>query len=105
MIIKLLLDLVYSIFNILTLPINIPDLPQEINSVIATIIEYVGTGLAILQNYTHLSYLRKCSVHLFFVSGLCSVFYPFLFPCSSLFSSSVPLFFSVLFAYFPTSCT
>lgn len=57
MIIKLLLDLVYSIFNVLTLPINIPDLPQEINSVIATIIEYVGTGLAILQNYTHLSYL------------------------------------------------
>lgn len=57
MIIKLLLDLVYSIFNVLTLPIDIPDLPQEINSVIATIIEYVGTGLAILQNYTHLSYL------------------------------------------------
>lgn len=57
MIIKLLLDLVYSIFNLLTLPINIPDLPSEINSVIATIIEYVGTGLAILQNYTHLSYL------------------------------------------------
>ena len=57
MIIKLLLDLVYAIFNVLTLPINIPDLPQEINSVIATIIEYVGTGLAILQNYTHLSYL------------------------------------------------
>ena len=57
MIIKLVLDLVYSIFNVLTLPINIPDLPQEINSVIATIIEYVGTGLAILQNYTHLSYL------------------------------------------------
>lgn len=57
MIIKLLLDLVYSIFNVLTLPINIPDLPPEINSVIATIIEYVGTGLAILQNYTHLSYL------------------------------------------------
>lgn len=57
MIIKLLLDLVYSIFNVLTLPINIPDLPTEINSVIATIIEYVGTGLAILQNYTHLSYL------------------------------------------------
>lgn len=57
MIIKLLLDLVYSIFNVLTFPINIPDLPQEINSVIATLIEYVGTGLAILQNYTHLSYL------------------------------------------------
>ena len=57
MIIKLLLDLVYSIFNVLTLPINIPDLPTDINTVIATIIEYVGTGLAIFKNYTHLSYL------------------------------------------------
>lgn len=57
MIIKLLLQLVYQIFNVLTLPINIPDLPTEINGVITTIIEYVGTGLAILENYTHLSYL------------------------------------------------
>lgn len=57
MIIKLLLQLVYQIFNVLTLPINIPDLPGEINNVITTIIQYVGTGLAILENYTHLSYL------------------------------------------------
>lgn len=57
MIIKLLLTLVYQIFNVLTLPINIPDLPTDLNNVITTIIEYVGTGLAILQNYTHLSYL------------------------------------------------
>lgn len=57
MIIKLLLELVYQIFNVLTLPINIPELPSEINDIIQTIIEYVGTGLAILQNYTHLSYL------------------------------------------------
>ena len=57
MIIKLLLTLVYQVFNVLTLPINIPDLPTDLNDVITTIIEYVGTGLAILQNYTHLSYL------------------------------------------------
>lgn len=57
MIIKLLLTLVYQIFNVLTLPIDIPDLPADLNGVITTIIEYVGTGLAILQNYTHLSYL------------------------------------------------
>ena len=57
MIIKLLLTLVYNIFNVLTLPIHIPDLPADLNNVITTIIEYVGTGLAILQNYTHLSYL------------------------------------------------
>lgn len=57
MIIKLLLQLVYQIFNVLTLPINIPDLPSEVNNVISTIIQYVGTGLGILENYTHLSYL------------------------------------------------
>ena len=57
MIIKLLLQLVYQIFNVLTLPINIPDLPADLNNVITTIIQYVGTGLAILENYTHLSLL------------------------------------------------
>lgn len=57
MIIKLLLDLIYTIFSVLTLPINIPPLPDEINGVVSTMIEYIGTGLGILANYTHLSYL------------------------------------------------
>lgn len=57
MIIKLLLDLIYTIFSVLTSPINIPDLPTEVNGYVSTLLEYIGTGLGILSNYTHLSYL------------------------------------------------
>lgn len=57
MIIKLLIDLIYTVFSVLTLPINIPDLPSEVSTYVSTIIEYIGTGLGILSNYTHLSYL------------------------------------------------
>lgn len=57
MIIKLLLDLIYTIFSVLTAPINIPDLPEQINGIVQSLIEYIGTGLGILSNYTHVSYL------------------------------------------------
>lgn len=57
MIIKLLLDVVYTVFSVLTLPIDIPDLPTEVNTYISTAIEYIGVGIGIISNYTHLSYL------------------------------------------------
>lgn len=57
MIIKLLVDLIFAVVSVLTLPINIPDLPTEISSVISTMTGYIGTGLGILSNYCHLSYL------------------------------------------------
>lgn len=57
MIIKLLLDLIYGVFYLLTAPINIPSLPSDVHSVLNTIIEYCGTGIAILSNYCHLGYL------------------------------------------------
>lgn len=57
MIIQLLLDLVYGIVNVLTLPINIPNLPSEVSNIFNTIVEYVGTGLGVISCYTHLSYL------------------------------------------------
>ena len=57
MIITLLIDLIYTVISVLTLPINIPDLPSEVSSYVSTAIEYIGTGLGILSNYTHLSYL------------------------------------------------
>lgn len=57
MIIKLLIDLIYTVVSVLTAPINIPDLPSDVNSFISTAIEYIGTGLGILSNYTNLSYL------------------------------------------------
>lgn len=57
MIIKGLLTVVYALINILTSPINIPNLPSEVNTYVSTLVEYVGTGLGILSNYTHLGYL------------------------------------------------
>lgn len=57
MIIKSLLDLIYTVFSILTLPINIPDLPPQVNQYISQALGYIGTGLGILSNFTHLSYL------------------------------------------------
>lgn len=57
MIITLLIDLIYTVISVLTLPINIPDLPSEVNTFVSTAIEYIGTGLGILSNYTNLSYL------------------------------------------------
>lgn len=57
MIIKLLIDLIYTVLSVLTMPINIPDLPSEVSSYVSTLIEYVGTGLGILSNYCHLNYL------------------------------------------------
>lgn len=57
MIIKALLDLIYTIFNVLTLPLDIPDLPPELNNIVSTMVEYIGFGLGILANYTHLDYL------------------------------------------------
>lgn len=57
MIIELLLDVVYALIYALTLPINIPGLPSEVHTYIDTLIQYIGTGIGILSNYCHLSYL------------------------------------------------
>ena len=57
MIIEALMQVVYKIFEILTLPIQIPALPEEINGVIDTVVGYLEMGLGILANYTDLGYL------------------------------------------------
>lgn len=57
MIIKGLLDLIYNIFGLLTFPINIPDMPPQVETYISMALEYINMGLGILSNYTHLSYL------------------------------------------------
>lgn len=57
MIITGLINLIYTVFSVLTTPINIPDLPSEVSTYVSTLIEYIGTGLGILSNYTNLSYL------------------------------------------------
>lgn len=57
MIIKLLIDLIYAVFSVLTAPINIPDLPTEVSSIVNSALEYIGLGIGLISNYTHLSYL------------------------------------------------
>lgn len=57
MIIETLLNLIYNVFSVLTLPINIPSLPEEIHSFIQTALEYISTGVSLLANYTHIEYL------------------------------------------------
>lgn len=51
------MQVVYKIFEILTLPISIPPLPDSIKEIISEVMEYMETGIALLANYTDLGYL------------------------------------------------
>lgn len=57
MIIQMLLDALYNIFNFLTQPISIPPMPEEALSYIDTFFSYLTMGAGILANYTPLTYL------------------------------------------------
>lgn len=57
MIIKLLLDLIYTVVNVLTVPINIPAFPSEVIGYLDTAFQYIGVGMGILAQYTHINYL------------------------------------------------
>lgn len=57
MIIELLLNALYNIFKVLTLPINIPQMPEQANQYIQQFFDYIEMGAGILANYTPLGYL------------------------------------------------
>ena len=57
MIIKALLELLYSVFSVLTLPISIPGIPDEIKTVLATALDYMTSGVGILSQFFDLNYL------------------------------------------------
>lgn len=57
MIIELLLDMLYGIFSLLTVPINIPDLPPEMQSYIDTMFTYIQAGAGIVANYMPLAFM------------------------------------------------
>lgn len=57
MIIEALMQVVYKLFEILTLPIQIPSLPPEISNIMDTVLEYLQMGLGLLANYCDLGYL------------------------------------------------
>lgn len=57
MIVKALMNLLYSVFSLLTSPINIPGMPDQVRTVLATLFDYIATGIAIASNYFDLNYL------------------------------------------------
>lgn len=57
MIIELILDALFAVFNILTTPINIPSFPDSATEVIDSAMEYITAGGGILANYVNLTYL------------------------------------------------
>lgn len=56
MIIQLLLQLIYTIFDKLLI-LNIPQLPEQVQTYINSFFDYLVSGASILANYTPLSYL------------------------------------------------
>lgn len=57
MIIEMILDALFNVFELLTTPINIPQFPAEVSSLLNSAFTYISSGIGILANYTHLSYL------------------------------------------------
>lgn len=57
MIIELLLSALYGVFNLLTTPINIPSLPEDVSNYLNYIFEYISAGTLILANYVPLVYI------------------------------------------------
>lgn len=57
MIIELLLNVVYALLSILTLPITFPQIPDKVLEIIATSLDYITTGIAIVSVYIDIEYL------------------------------------------------
>ena len=57
MLIEGLLNLLYSVFALLTSVINIPSLPDNVMTSMNEFFEYVQAGVGILAAYSHVNYL------------------------------------------------
>jgi hypothetical protein len=57
MIIEALINLVYSIFSLLTSGVKVPPLPDEVLDILGQFFDYISTGMSILNNFVHLPYL------------------------------------------------
>lgn len=57
MIIELFLNVLYAIFSILTLPINLPNLPSDIYQYLTEAFSYMSAGAGIVANYAPLAYI------------------------------------------------
>ncbi len=54
MIIESLLNLLYNLFRLLTVAINIPEMPVDVFDVIESVFSYIQAGIGILANYVNL---------------------------------------------------
>lgn len=57
MIISGVLDILYSIFSVLTLPIDLPEMPNQIRTYINQLVSYMNTGYKILNVYLPMDYI------------------------------------------------
>lgn len=57
MIVKLLLNILYGIFSVLTLPLELPSMPLKVTEIVATVVDYLSTGVALLGTYVDMGYL------------------------------------------------
>ena len=57
MIVTGLLDVVYTIFDLLTAGLNIPSMPEEVATVVSSVVQYLTFGISLLANWTHWGYL------------------------------------------------
>lgn len=57
MIIEALMNVIYLLFELLTMPISIPGLPDGVRDVVSGAMEYISVGVALLANYCDIGYL------------------------------------------------
>lgn len=57
MIIEALMQLVFNLFSLLTLPISIPSLPAEVGDVMQSFIEYLHIGISMFAAYFDIGYI------------------------------------------------
>lgn len=57
MIIESVLDVVFTVFNFLTSPINIPEFPEGVFYYMNQFLEYLSVGVSFVATYTHYPFL------------------------------------------------
>lgn len=57
MIINLLLNIVFTIFSILTIPMQIPSMPESVKEIVAAATDYLVSGVSFLSVYFDMNYL------------------------------------------------
>ena len=57
MIIELLINLIYVVFSALTLVIKVPGMPVKVIEIMATVVDYITSGIAVVSNFIDMSYV------------------------------------------------